>query len=281
MGKINFLLLTTLFVVIYSCGNNKNKSEVEQTDKKATEKVQQIILTVESGTNINLRIAVDANNAEVKVVCGEKEDVYTIESDFLDIDYSASSETIAIYGDITKLYFYSKIKNVDISQASALTYLECGNNELTGLDVSQNTALSYLDCRDNKLTELDLSKNLELTELYCGLNSIKNLDLSKNTALIRLSCQNNPITTLDLSKNIVLKEITVGNEELNSLDISKNKDLSSIYCHSFSSDCYKVILDALPDRTGLEKGTFMIFGDSIKDELEDIKNWNIVVDTYK
>ena len=40
--------------------------------------------------------------------------------------------------------------NLDVSNNTALTDLECNNNQLTSLDVSQNTALTYLYCDGNK-----------------------------------------------------------------------------------------------------------------------------------
>ena len=47
--------------------------------------------------------------------------------------------------------------SLDVSKNTALTHLECYNNQLTSLDVSKNTALTYLDCGDNQLTSLDIS----------------------------------------------------------------------------------------------------------------------------
>jgi Leucine-rich repeat (LRR) protein len=42
-----------------------------------------------------------------------------------------------------------------IEAFTALTYLDCSNNQITGLNVSNNTALTYLYCQDNQLTSLD------------------------------------------------------------------------------------------------------------------------------
>ena len=56
---------------------------------------------------------------------------------------------------------------------TALTYLNCGSNQLTALDVSKNTALTTLYCNTNLLTALDLSQNTALTKLYCYQNQIR------------------------------------------------------------------------------------------------------------
>ncbi len=78
-----------------------------------------------------------------------------------------------------------------MSKNTALTYLDCDENQLTSLDVSGNTALTDLDCDDNQLTSLDVSKNTALTYLDCDDNQLTSLDVSKNTALEELYCYNN------------------------------------------------------------------------------------------
>ena len=81
---------------------------------------------------------------------------------------------------------------------TALTYLECGHNQLTSLDVSKNTELTELACYRNSLTSLDLSKNTALTALFCQSNRLTSLDVSKNTALTYLICHGNQLTGLYL-----------------------------------------------------------------------------------
>ena len=85
-----------------------------------------------------------------------------------------------------------------IEDFTALTYLECFNNQLTTLDVNQNTALTDLLCFNNQLTTLDVSQNTALTTLGCFNNQLTTLDVSQNTALTTLGCWNNELTTLDV-----------------------------------------------------------------------------------
>jgi len=85
-----------------------------------------------------------------------------------------------------------------IEDFTALTVLDCEDNQLTSLDVSQNTALTVLSTEVNQLTSLDLSNNTALTDLWCYSNQLTTLDVSNNTALILLSCGNNQLTSLDL-----------------------------------------------------------------------------------
>ena len=50
-----------------------------------------------------------------------------------------------------------------IEDFAALTYLNCGANDLTSIDVSQNTNLTSFNCTMNQLTSLDVSQNTSLT----------------------------------------------------------------------------------------------------------------------
>ena len=120
--------------------------------------------------------------------------------------------------------------SLDVSKNTALTYLDCGRNQLTSLDVSKNTALTYLDCRSNQLPKLDVSKNTALTELDCRSNQLTKLDVSKNTALTTLYCWDNQLTKLDVSKNTALTDLACYKNQLTSLDVSKNTALTELDC---------------------------------------------------
>ena len=101
---------------------------------------------------------------------------------------------------------YMKISDLTgIEAFTALTMLECGNNQLTSLDVSQNTALSYLDCRYNQLTSLNVSGTSFLKYLYCQNNQLTSLDVSQNTALTRLYCNGNKFDCEALKNKYKLK----------------------------------------------------------------------------
>ena len=76
------------------------------------------------------------------------------------------------------------------------------------LDLSQSTALEYLDCSDCSLTTLDLSVNTSLQTLWCGSNSLNTLDVSLNTNLTVFYCQNSGLNTLVLGSSINLNNIT-------------------------------------------------------------------------
>ena len=109
-----------------------------------------------------------------------------------DADGYLSDEEIAA---VTELNVFSQgfasLKGIEFF--TALTQLDCSNNQLTSLDVSKNTALTLLNCSYNQLATLDVSKNTALEGLYCHENQLTSLDVSKNTALTELACFNNQI----------------------------------------------------------------------------------------
>lgn len=93
------------------------------------------------------------------------------------------------------------IKSLEgIRYFTALTYLNCVENQLTSLDVSECTALETLYCGSNLLTNLVVGKNTVLTDFECKSNQLTTLDVSGCPALETLNCAFNQLTTLDLSK---------------------------------------------------------------------------------
>ena len=77
-----------------------------------------------------------------------------------------------------------------IEYFTALTKLDCYENQITSLDLSSCTRLAYLDCCQNKLTNLEIKQCTGLTYLECEENDITSLDLSGLSALAQLHCCN-------------------------------------------------------------------------------------------
>ena len=138
---------------------------------------------------------------------------------------------IQFFPNLEKLYCCNnQLTELDVSENTALVYLDCGQNQLTELDVRQNAALWRLYCDRNQLSSLDVSKNTALGYLDCHENNLTSLDVSKNTALTMLNCRNNQLTELDVSKNTVLGGLYCDDNQLTSLDVSKNTELEYLYC---------------------------------------------------
>ena len=139
-----------------------------------------------------------------------------------------SNNTALIYLDC----YNNQLTALDVSNNIALTWLDCYNNQLTALEISNNTALKHLGCYNNQLTALDVSNNTALTALSCHINQLTALDVSNNTALTILSCYNNQLTALNVSNNTALKNLWCNNNQLTSLDVSKNTALTQLLCYN-------------------------------------------------
>jgi Leucine-rich repeat (LRR) protein len=131
------------------------------------------------------------------------------------------------------------LTNLDVSNNTSLTYLECYGNQLTSLDVSNNTSLTYLECNSNSLTSLDVS-NTDLTYLSCYGNQLTSLDVSNNTSLTYLDCDFNSLTSLDVSNNTSLTDLLCSYNQLTSLDVSNNTNLIHFNCSSNLLECLNI-----------------------------------------
>jgi Leucine-rich repeat (LRR) protein len=120
---------------------------------------------------------------------------------------------------------------------TALTELDCSENQLTSLNMSSNTALNNLYCNINQLTALNVSSNTALNTLYCYDNQLDSLDVSNNTSLINFDGSSNQLTSLNVSQNIALLILSVQNNQLDSLDVSSNTALSVLrFSHNQLTD---------------------------------------------
>ena len=125
-----------------------------------------------------------------------------------------------------------QLTSLDVSDNTALTYLECRYNQLTSLDISGCTALTELLCFCNKLISLDVSHNTAFTKLRCNGNQLASLDVSGCTALTSLDCSLNQLTSLDVSHNVSLTILNCDYNQLTTLDVSHNTALTYLNCYS-------------------------------------------------
>ncbi|MDP6415776.1 MAG: leucine-rich repeat domain-containing protein, partial [Gammaproteobacteria bacterium] len=82
---------------------------------------------------------------------------------------------------------------------TALTYLDCGVNQITSLNISSNTALNHIDCSSNQLTSLDVSANTALTGLHCTANQLTYLNMKNGITdqLNEFSATSNSLTCIE------------------------------------------------------------------------------------
>lgn len=132
----------------------------------------------------------------------------------------------------------NQLTALDLSRNTELRELVCAYNynystherTLADLDVSQNPALSKLNCTGNLLEDLNVRSNTALTELSCSSNSMQELDVSQNTALTELNCSDNELTSLNVEQNTALTKLNCSKNQLSSLDLSQNAELSDLDC---------------------------------------------------
>jgi trimeric autotransporter adhesin len=151
------------------------------------------------------------------------EELYCSYNDFL--------KSIVVGSNVIKksqiIYNFSLV-NLDFSNKSLLTSLECNNNQLSVLNVNGCTSLKILNCRDNLLTSLDLSTNTLITNLFCSINKIDNLVITNCPALIELNCQQNSLASLNLLSNINLTNLNCSVNKLTDLNLSNNGKLVTV-----------------------------------------------------
>jgi len=131
---------------------------------------------------------------------------------------------------------------IQVSEASAFTgAIDCSVlniSDLTGIEAF--TALTYLNCGNNNLTSLDVSGCTALTDLYCYANQLTSLDVSSNTALNHLYCYDNQLTSLDVSSNTSLDYLDCYGNQLQCLNANNGSPLNLLFCESNQLSCVSV-----------------------------------------
>ena len=108
-------------------------------------------------TNANLQATGLSSQSQLVYVPDDK-----FEQKLIDLDFDA--------GALDDYVFTSNISTV-----THLSLFNLGISDLTGIE--KFTALTSLDCRNNQLTSLDVSANTTLTSLYCSSNQLTRLNV--------------------------------------------------------------------------------------------------------
>ena len=106
----------------------------------------------------------------------------------------------------------------DLSFCTALTYLDCSDNQLTALNVSNCPLLEQLYGHNNRLATLDLSACASLKYIIFSYNELTKLDVSTCASLVSLDCSNNRLTTLNIDGCTGLTHLICTGNQLTSLD---------------------------------------------------------------
>lgn len=124
------------------------------------------------------------------------------------------------------------IMEINVSQCSKLTELNCSNNMISELNTSHCPELISLYCSDNRLTELNLSNNAKLTRVSCAKNQLTELNVSMLPLLMDLTCNGNQLSRIDVSKNEFLKNMICSDNLFEFLDFTNNSRLSKVDCRN-------------------------------------------------
>ncbi len=157
----------------------------------------------------------------------------TMDGPYVDADTNNDGEIQVSEAEaIVVLQLYSKNINhlQGVEAFSNLVQLYCHINNLTDLDLTQNTSLTYLNCSQNDLTDLQLPSSLN--SLHAGSNDLITLDVSQNATMTFLNCSNNQLTTLLNTSSTDLYEIRCQNNFLTSVDVSGNSGLRTFECYN-------------------------------------------------
>ena len=86
---------------------------------------------------------------------------------------------------------------ITTAQLNSRTRLDVSRQYISSLQgIKYFTALTSLDCSDNNLSWLNLNSNTQLEDLDCSGNGMTSLDISNCSNLVYLYCANNSYTTL-------------------------------------------------------------------------------------
>ncbi|WP_341215243.1 T9SS type B sorting domain-containing protein [uncultured Wocania sp.] len=114
-----------------------------------------------------------------------------------------------------------------IQDFTALSILNCSENNLISLPITSNSNLTELYCNNNVLTSLNVSALSNLKILWCDFNQLTSINVVNNTNLISLTCGDNQITSLDTSRNLSLNVLVCENNQISNIDVTQNKTLNT------------------------------------------------------
>ncbi|NMC57575.1 MAG: LPXTG cell wall anchor domain-containing protein [Eubacteriaceae bacterium] len=123
--------------------------------------------------------------------------------------------------------------NMDISNLTSLTNLQCYYNEISSINLSGDTALNVIDVCNNNLSSLSIPSNPQY--LCCGYNNITSLNLSGKNNLTYLYCTDNQLTSLNISGCSSLYQLYCDYNKLSgTLDVSELNGLYYLFCNDNS-----------------------------------------------
>ena len=118
-----------------------------------------------------------------------------------------------------------------------LAILKCRYNKISSLDVSNNTALTYLDCHGNNLSSQNLSKNINLNSFY-GSTQIISIPVYKNgnEYYIELSELPLDLKKVSIDEAWMTEDGTIYNSTSGQINLSDAKDVGDTVRYSYETN---------------------------------------------
>lgn len=110
-------------------------------------------------------------------------------------NYTVSSQTITVYGDVTVFYCWGNdLTTIDVTHNPYLEGLSFATSTISEVDLSHNPLLNLLVAHTSNLYSLDLSSNPLMERLYLTKNSLEYLNLANgnNAGFTTVYLDNNP-----------------------------------------------------------------------------------------
>ncbi|MFR3331622.1 MAG: Ig-like domain-containing protein [Odoribacter splanchnicus] len=232
--------------------------------------------------------ALQAGEAIIKAVCGEKEAICEVvvtvdagrvleipDKQFLqallkECDFNSNGKITddeALKVSDLDLWWADIHSLIGIENFKYLRILDARHNELEQVDLSQNTNLEELRIGENEFKTLNFSANEKLLLLEAEeCEALEEVDLSKNTGLVSFSAAESPLFVLGNIEHLTsLTSLAVNGTATKVLDVTHNLKLESLSCGG--------VLDFT--LTGLEELTalvdFYLYGASAM-EIVDLSN---------
>ena len=179
-------------------------------------------------------------------------DIYGVTELNIPSGYSITNlDGIGIFANLETLVVKDKgLTSLDLSNNSALKYLDCSNNLLTSLDLSNNLNLTYIDVSYNPITPVSLILPATYSPTNEAFDPLSDKNLSPanvlaNTTLIYLNISNTDMTSIDISDFESLDTLDVSGSKLDSLDVSANVSLRYLNTTNTPLACIQVNQDQL------------------------------------
>lgn len=146
----------------------------------------------------------------------------------------SSRNIVTVYGsNITRVRVpFSKLTNVDLSQALHIEILDLNNNQLEHIDLSNLKALRELDLSSNKLQTAILPQSAPITSLNLAFNQFGSITLPTYRTLERLWVNHNKLSTFSPLGLKALQELHI---EVNQIGLIAMRDLVSELTESDAS----------------------------------------------